>query len=84
MQKLDMVGSYFGMRYWLMNEEQQYVTFNDRKYLKTESDNKTYLTDVSDNEVKVDLRFSKDKDRNEKAIKGVKRFLQEVLPKEKG
>jgi len=56
-----------------------YVIWNGRKYLKEEDDFKTYLTDVSDNKVKINLEFGRNVKKSDKAIEGVKNTLQEVL-----
>lgn len=50
------------------------ITFGGSKYLHSSDDEYDYLFG-SENGVKVTLKFSKDKERNEKAMEGIKTFF---------
>lgn len=60
------------------NERNEFI-LGKTKYLYNEDAEYDYLTDVSENKIKVDLRFSKDKVKNELARKALKKFFSELL-----
>jgi len=62
-----------------MSENGKYVLWNNRKYLKTEDETHVYLKDVSDNKVKVNIVFGKDKEKSDEAIRQVKETLKSAL-----
>lgn len=50
------------------------VMFGGRKYLHTSDEEYDYLVGI-DNGIKVILEFTKDKEKNKKALEGIKTFF---------
>ncbi|MFC5541386.1 MAG: hypothetical protein C0P75_003375 [Bacilli bacterium] len=49
------------------------------KYLHKSDDGFDYLTDLSDNEVKIHLKFTKDEEKRKEARNALKTFFLELL-----
>ncbi|HDR4913358.1 TPA: hypothetical protein ROY02_003806 [Bacillus cereus] len=54
------------------------IVFGKAKYLYRTDSEHDYLIDNSNNKVKVNLRFTKNKDKNEIAINGLKTFFSGI------
>jgi hypothetical protein len=55
------------------------ITFNDRKYKVTEQSDKVIFKDTSNQGIKVNFSFSKDKNKNKIAKDGLTIFFTEVF-----
>jgi hypothetical protein len=49
------------------------------KYLHKPDDKFDYLKDISENEVKIHLKFTKDQEKRKEAKKALKAFFLEIL-----
>ncbi|RUL51922.1 hypothetical protein [Lysinibacillus antri] len=49
------------------------------KYLHVPDDNFDYLKDISENEVKIHLKFTKDQEKRKEAKNALKTFFLEIL-----
>ncbi len=56
----------------------QEIVLGGKKYLHKADNEKDYLIDNSDNKVKINITFSKDKQKNKEAIDGLKKFFTEL------
>lgn len=54
------------------------IVLGDIKYLHKADDEKDYLIDHSNNEVKINMSFSKNPEKNKKAKDGLKAFFKEL------
>lgn len=54
------------------------IALGETKYLHKMDKEYDYLIDNSNNKVKVNLRFTKSKDKNELAKKGIKAFFSGI------
>jgi len=60
--------------------EGKITMWNGRKYQVTESEDRIYYKDISDNKEKLSCSFRKDNTRDSHVKKSLNEFLQEVLP----
>ncbi|WP_410989178.1 hypothetical protein [Bacillus cereus] len=60
------------------NEMMEEIVFGEVKYLYRTDSEHDYLIDNSNNKVKVNLRFTKNKDKNEMAKNGLKTFFSGI------
>jgi hypothetical protein len=51
------------------------IVIGNTKYLHSSDTEYDYLKDNSNNQIKVNLRFTKSKEKNEEALKGLKTFF---------
>jgi hypothetical protein len=49
------------------------------KYLHKPDDQFDYLTDISDNEVKIHLKFTKDQEKRKESTNALKTFFLEIF-----
>lgn len=49
------------------------------KYLHKQDDKFDYLEDISENEVKIHLKFNKDQEKRKEAKNALKTFFSEIL-----
>ncbi|MBB6445793.1 hypothetical protein [Bacillus benzoevorans] len=61
-----------------MGEQQNEVIFGGIKYIYKTDKEFDYLIDHSNNKVKVNLKFSKDKEKNLVAKNGLKTFFSRI------
>ena len=54
------------------------VNIGEKKYIHRSDAEYDYLTDDSNNKIKVNLRFTKNKDKNEIAKNGLKTFFSRI------
>jgi len=54
------------------------IVIGDTKYLHKEDTDYDYLTDISNHPVKVHLRFTKSREKNEEALNGLKTFFSRI------
>lgn len=57
----------------------QEVTLGKTKYLYKYDQEKDYLIDTSNNPIKINIRFTRDKAKNDRAKKGLTQFFTEIL-----
>lgn len=64
---------------WKSGEEKmKEVIIGNTKYIHKMGKDFDYLVDNSDNKIKVNLKFTKNKEKNEKAKDGLKTFFTEL------
>ena len=62
----------------IIGEQQNEIIFGGTKYIHKTDTEFDYLIDNSDNGVKVNLKFSKDKEKNLVAKNGLKTFFSRI------
>lgn len=72
-------GSDINMQIIKTETNQSVVEIKGSKYIKTEDENNVYLKDISNNKMKINLTFSKNKEDNKEAMNGLEIFWTEVF-----
>lgn len=60
------------------SRELQKLVIGNRKYVLKCDNGKDYLIDVSNNDIKMHITFSKDEAKNQQAVDAIRRFFIEL------